>query len=149
MPIHNSWCACFPASPDQTNGSSVFPGENEPEGCNLDTYFEKYSPPQHRTPTPLGPPAEGHRASWQIFSQGRPRGSTRTRTPIAMLTPTMTSAVSNGSCLPMCTGKVWSESTSEAFQRLCPTTTYIPTTAVGHDRGGRLGLLFGSFPRSL
>ena len=49
--------------------------------------------------------------------------------------------------LGMCTGIVWSESTSEAFQRLCPTTTFVPTTAVGHDRGGRLGLLFQITPQ--
>ena len=46
--------------------------------------------------------------------------------PRAMLTPTMALAVSNGSCLAMRTGKVWSESTPEAFQRLCPTTTLSP-----------------------
>ena len=33
--MHHTWCACFPASPDQTNGSSVFPGENKPASCNL------------------------------------------------------------------------------------------------------------------
>ena len=57
------------------------------------------------------------------------------RTTRAMLTPitmTLLIAVSNVSCLAMYTGKVWSESTSEAFQRLCPTTTFVPTTAVGH-----------------
>ena len=44
-----------------------------------------------------------------------------------MLTPTMTLAVFNVSCLAMCTGKVWSEITSAAFQRLCPTTTFVLT----------------------
>ena len=62
MPIHNTWCACFPASPDQTNGSSVFPGQNEPASFNLDTYLQKYPPytlPQPGSPTNLGPRAEG------------------------------------------------------------------------------------------
>ena len=72
----------------------------------------------------------------------------RTRTPRAMLTPTMTLAVSNVSCLAMCTaGKVWSELTSEAFQRLCPTATFVLTTAVGHDPGGRLGAHFQITPK--
>ena len=75
----------------------------------------------------------GPRRGRDFVFEGRCRGKASSRASRAMLTPTMTLAVFNVSCLAMYTGKVWSESTSEAFQRLCPTTT-TPTPATTSPR---------------
>ena len=111
----------------------MFPGENEPEGCNLNAYFEKYSPPQHRTPTPLGPPAEGgaSRVVTEILS-GKAAGQHAYKDPQSDADTNNHDFINSSVQCVVLAGKVWSESTSEAFQRLCPTTTFVPTTAVGH-----------------
>ena len=136
-------------SHDPIERSSAPMGPKCVQACKESAYFEVFITNFHAVGGHVWLAERGPRRGRDFFFEGRCRGKASSRACRAMLTPTMTLAVSNVSCLAMYTGKVWSESTSEAFQRLCPTTTFVLTTAVDHDRGGSLGLLFRSHPSSL
>ena len=107
---------------DPIERSSAPMGPKCVQRCKDLSYFEVFITNFHAVAGHVWLAERGPRGGRDFVFGERSRDKASSRACRAMLTPTTTLAGPNESCLTMYTCKVWSESTSEAFHRLCPNT---------------------------
>ena len=106
---------------DPIERSSAPMGPKCVQACKENPYFEVFITNFHAVAGHVWLAERGPRGGRDFAFEERCWDKASSRACRAMLTPTTTLAGPNGSCLTMYTCKVWSESSSEAFPRLCTT----------------------------